>query len=67
MTDEMNVFANPHVLNVFAPPPAQQTTTIEHAATSRCQVTFFADMDGIVSRWKYDGPACRFDIKKPRD
>lgn len=66
MGDQMNVFANPQLLNAFAAPPVREVKTIQHAATDRCQVTFFADMDGIVTRWTYDGPACRFDIKRPK-
>ena len=35
-------------------------------ATHRCEVTFYADIHGIIRRWEYQGNSCRRDISRPR-
>ena len=42
------------------------STSIQHASTHRCDVTFVADADGIVRRWQFEGSACGSDIKAPK-
>lgn len=44
-----------------------QSHYVDHPATHRCDVTFYADMDGIVTRWEYTGSACARDIKRPNE
>lgn len=54
----------------FAPTPifgATEQHEIHHEATHRCDVTFTADLEGIVQRWEYTGRNCRQDIRRPRD
>lgn len=43
-----------------------QTHYVDHDATHRCDVTFHADADGIITRWEYTGASCSSDIQKPR-
>ncbi|WP_242101378.1 MULTISPECIES: hypothetical protein [unclassified Lysobacter] len=43
------------------------TEDVHHAATHRCDVTFFADSDGVIRRWEYTGNRCTWDIQKPKD
>jgi hypothetical protein len=42
------------------------TYQVQHAATHRCDVTFFADADGIVARWEFTGSNCSNDIRAPK-
>ncbi|MCD9033334.1 hypothetical protein LDO32_16585 [Luteimonas sp. Y-2-2-4F] len=44
-----------------------QSHEVHHDATHRCDISFFADAEGIVSRWEYTGSNCNRDIKRPRD
>ena len=43
------------------------TKDVHHDATHRCDLTFFADQDGIVTRWSYTGTRCGTDIAKPKE
>lgn len=43
-----------------------QTHYVEHEATHRCDITFHANMEGIISRWEYVGDACVHDIARPK-
>lgn len=42
------------------------TQDVYHPATHRCDITFYADAEGIIRRWAYVGNACRYDIAKPK-
>lgn len=44
-----------------------QVDYVQHAATHRCDVTFFANADGIVVRWEFTGAACGRDIRAPKN
>ncbi len=48
---------------IFAP---TESYTVDHAATHRCDITFYANMEGIISRWDYVGDACVHDIARPK-
>ncbi len=39
---------------------------VDHPATHRCDVTFHADADGVITRWEYTGASCAQDIQKPK-
>ncbi|MCW4456154.1 hypothetical protein OK348_15295 [Flavobacterium sp. MXW15] len=45
-----------------------QGTTVKthHPATHRCNITFIADMEGIIRSWRYTGSRCANDIDKPK-
>jgi hypothetical protein len=43
------------------------TKEIYHPPTHRCEVTYYADLEGIVRRWEYTGKACGWDIDKPKN
>lgn len=42
------------------------TEEVQHAASHRCDVTFFADVDGIVRKWEFTGSRCGTDIQAPK-
>lgn len=42
------------------------TTDIHHAATHRCTLTFYADIDGIIRRWEAEGRRCGSDTIAPK-
>lgn len=43
------------------------TADVHHDATHRCDLTFFANQEGIVTRWSYIGDGCGADIAKPKE
>lgn len=58
------------VVGVHNGTPLYQNPThthyVEHEATHRCDITFHASMEGIVTRWEYIGGQCARDIAKPK-
>lgn len=43
------------------------TQDVHHDATHRCDITFYADSEGVVRRWEYNGKSCGADIAKPKN
>ena len=43
-----------------------ETHHVDHAATHRCDVTFYASAEGIVTRWEFTGQNCKQDIRAPK-
>ena len=43
------------------------TKDVHHDATHRCDLTFFANQDGTITKWSYTGKRCGADIAKPKE
>ncbi|WP_454829093.1 hypothetical protein [Pseudoxanthomonas wuyuanensis] len=67
--DRQMIGMTPGGQGVAAAPVFSETVYTEdvyHPPTHRCDITFYADMEGIIRRWEYAGSACRTDVVKPK-